>query len=122
MRTALRHGIMVGLLGAGVGIWGCGNGDGGTAPPPTGDAVVHMTAGLQFSPASVTVQAGETVEWVNDVTMFHTITPDGHTEWVQGAVTNAGDTFTHTFETPGTYEYYCDPHLTDGMTGVVVVQ
>ena len=32
-----------------------------------------------------------------------------------------GETFTMMFDTPGTYEYYCEPHRGAGMTGTLVV-
>ncbi|MDS0281665.1 plastocyanin/azurin family copper-binding protein [Halomicroarcula sp. S3CR25-11] len=33
-----------------------------------------------------------------------------------------GSTFEHTFESAGTYLYYCAPHLGFGMRGAVVVE
>jgi plastocyanin len=32
-----------------------------------------------------------------------------------------GETFTRTFDTLGSYEYYCEPHRGAGMNGVVTV-
>ena len=32
-----------------------------------------------------------------------------------------GESFTMKFDTPGTYEYYCEPHRGAGMQGVLVV-
>ena len=68
--------------------------------------------GLKFTPANVTIQAGDTVQWVwrrND----HSTTsgtpgvPDGI--WDSG-VQNTGFVFNHTFPAAGTFPYYCSVH------------
>jgi plastocyanin len=75
-----------------------------------------------FLDDDVTVLPGSTVTWVNEAAMVHTITPDGHAEWNSGAVSNAGDTFEVVLNNPGDWEYYCEPHLAQGMTAVVRVE
>jgi plastocyanin len=37
-------------------------------------------------------------------------------------VSGIGEIFEHTFDVPGVYRYHCEPHLGDGMRGVIVVQ
>ena len=32
-----------------------------------------------------------------------------------------GESFTMKFDTPGTYEYYCEPHRGAGMVGKIIV-
>jgi plastocyanin len=89
---------------------------------PPGEVVeVHMTSSLTFSPSELTIAPGTTVRWVNDADIFHTITPDGHSEWNEGSVGSAGETFSHTFQTAGTFPYYCSPHRSQGMTGTITV-
>lgn len=83
---------------------------------------VVLTGTLTFSPSDLTIAVGETVVWRNEVTLFHTVTPDGHTEWTEAQLTQAGQTFSHTFETAGTFPYFCVPHQGDGMVGVITVQ
>jgi hypothetical protein len=39
-----------------------------------------------------------------------------------GVLTGAGATFSHTFPTAGTFEYFCVPHCSFGMKGTIVVQ
>jgi plastocyanin len=46
--------------------------------------------------------------------------PSGAQAWNSGDI-NPGQTFTHTFDTPGTYKYFCIPHEVAGMTGTIVV-
>jgi plastocyanin len=72
-----------------------------------------------FSPADVTVAVGTQVRWTNGSGVPHTVTPDGHSEWVSAGLANSGE-FQHVFTTAGTFPYLCEIHL--GMTGVVRVQ
>jgi plastocyanin len=83
---------------------------------------VEVTGSLQFNPSQLTISPGQTVRWRNAAAMFHTVTPDGHSEWGEVSLSGAGETFTHTFDTPGEFPYYCAPHLSQGMTGVIRVQ
>jgi len=79
--------------------------------------------GLSFSPSTENVTVGETVTWSNDGDSLHTVTPDpladGSQPW-SSAQLEPGQTFLQTFNTPGTYEYFCSIHP-DRMTGSVVV-
>ncbi|MFW5946847.1 MAG: plastocyanin/azurin family copper-binding protein [Gemmatimonadota bacterium] len=83
---------------------------------------VHLTSNFTFSPANLTIEPGTTVEWVNDANIFHTITPDDHSEWERQEMDTTGETFRHTFETEGEFPYYCEPHLSQGMTGTITVE
>ena len=80
--------------------------------------------GFFFSPSSVTIQPGDTVQWTwsssgHSSTSGTPGSPDGI--WDSG-VQNQGFTFTHTFNTPGSFPYYCTPHgQCCGMTGIVNV-
>lgn len=76
---------------------------------------------LTFDRPNVSISAGTAVRWTNVGIMLHTVTPDGHSEWSAASLGSNGSTFTHTFDTPGTYEYYCEPHLSNGMTGTITV-
>jgi plastocyanin len=89
--------------------------------PLTGTIEVRLTAAQAFSPRQVTLRQGATVRWINDSSMLHTITPQGHSEWVEATVEVAGDEFEHTFVNAGTFDYYCAPHLGAGMTGQIRV-
>merc|ERR1712061_469404 len=87
--------------------------------------------GLQFVPDSLTVKAGETVEFVNNVGFPHNVVFD---EDAIPAGVNAeaiskedylsapGETVTVKFEKAGEYNYYCEPHRGAGMKGKIVVQ
>jgi plastocyanin len=87
------------------------------------DQTVQVGPGLSFSPATVTVAPGESVTWSFEA--FHTSTSDQQTgpeTWNSGFLSSG--TFSHTFQTPGNYPYYCAVHSIPGgsaMNGVVVV-
>lgn len=122
---------------------GCGgDGSGGN-----GGTTVEMTDGLVFDPESISVSVGDTVTWENVGQVGHSVTayedgiPDQAAYFASGGFeseqaardayapgdTDAGDipggeSFEHTFETAGTYEYFCIPHESSGMVGTVEVQ
>jgi len=82
--------------------------------------------GFTFSPASVTINVADSVRWTerDAPPTFHTSTsgqpfaPDGL--WNSGALVGVGASFTHTFNTAGTFPYYCEPHAFS-MIGSVTV-
>ena len=88
------------------------------------DQTVQVGPDLTFSPATVTVSPGETVTW--QFQALHTTTSDsqsGPETWDSGVLTS-GQSFSHTFSTPGSYPYYCAIHSVPGgtmMNGVVMV-
>jgi nitrite reductase (NO-forming) len=79
-----------------------------------------------YSPADLTVPVGATVTWVNQDSVGHTVTEgdpnspkqaslrmfDSSGEAATGkvALIAAGESWSYTFTTPGTYEYYCIVH------------
>jgi len=81
--------------------------------------------GLKFTPQDVTINVGDTVEWVWDDSGHSSTSgtpgnPDGL--WDSG-IQNLGFTFNHTFTAEGTFAYYCTPHgLCCGMIGSVTVK
>ncbi len=74
-----------------------------------------------FDKADITVEQGTTVTWVQNGENPHTTTSyDGL--WDSGMMAGgSGDTSSFTFDEPGTYEYYCIPHESQGMVGTVTV-
>ena len=106
------------------------------APSATDPAVVvGMTNTMTYTPDTVRVEVGETVRWENSSAVMHTVTadpeeafkdesvtlPDGASTFNSGNM-DPGQTFEHTFETPGTYRYFCIPHEAVGMRGTVIVE
>jgi len=91
-------------------------------------ATVAVGAGrtkFAFDPAFVWVDPGTTVtfEWVSDNhNVVHWSRPAG-SDWrgTGPTIYDTGHTHTHTFETPGMYTYYCQPHDQLEMKGAVAV-
>jgi plastocyanin len=77
-----------------------------------------------YIPGSIIIQSGEKVRWINTDVEVHTVTsgllssPDRGKQFDSGLL-NANQTFEHTFDKPGTYNYYCTVHPI--MTGLVNV-
>ena len=102
------------------------------AAPPAG-ALARQSANevdavdeLKFVPATLTVPVGTTVTWLNKGVAGHTVTggdgaPDANSPIGNTPLATQGATVTKTFEAPGTYPYFCTPHVSVGMKGVIVV-
>lgn len=73
-------------------------------------------AAAAIAPASITIPAGSTVRWTSQGDT-HTSTSDTGL-WDSGNIPH-GDTFSYTFNTPGTYTYQCKLH--PNMAGTVNV-
>jgi halocyanin-like protein len=75
-----------------------------------------------FAPPAIRVGIGTTVtwEWTGKGGAHNVVAQDGTFESKLSA--KKGHTFEHTFDTSGTYKYYCLPHKSMGMKGVVVVE
>ncbi len=73
---------------------------------------------FDYSIPNLVINAGDTVTWTNLDSVDHTITSDSGNE-LDSAIIAAGQTYTHTFLTPGTYTYHCSIH--PEMTGTVTV-
>jgi plastocyanin len=71
-----------------------------------------------FSPAELTVPVGTTVTWTNQDSAPHTVTADDGS--FDSGRLNQGDSFSFTFETPGTYTYVCAFH--PNMTATITVE
>jgi plastocyanin len=79
---------------------------------------------LAFEPSTVTIKAGDTVKWVNNKLPPHNIVFEGDAanKSHDQLMFSPGESYEATFDTPGTYSYYCSPHRGAGMAGKVVVQ
>lgn len=73
-----------------------------------------------FGPATLTVKRGTTVTWINKDGDAHTVTAVGAKPLFGSNPLDTGDSFSFTFNEPGTYAYFCKIHPT--MKGVIVVQ
>ena len=125
VRAAMRNAVLLSFLA-------------GLAAAPSAwaaSAVVKITNQEMFSPKTLTLHAGDTVEWVNSSGAVHTVTddpalaatpkdaalPQGAAPFNSGFL-KAGQTYRHRFTQPGRYRYFCLLHESSGMVGAVVVK
>jgi plastocyanin len=93
---------------------------GGPPSAATAQIVQPSPAALSwaFSPPALTVKVGDTISWTNTGALVHTVTADDGS--FDSGLLNTGESWSHTFSTPGTYAYHCTPH--PWMKATVVVQ
>jgi plastocyanin len=70
-----------------------------------------------FEPAEAAVQPGDTVTWTNEGARPHTVTADDGS--FDSGTLQPGQSFSWTFEAPGTVAYHCEIH--PSMMGSVSV-
>jgi len=136
-RRFLQTAVGVGAAGGAV----------GTATAQEGTThTVDMTDDLIFDPDSITIAPGDTIVWDNVGTIGHSVTayeddiPEEAAYFASGGFDSeesarsaysagdpdsgdipGGETFQYTFETEGTYDYFCVPHESVGMVGDIEV-
>jgi plastocyanin len=86
----------------------------GEDSPPAGQVEIH---GFAFDPATLTVQSGAVVHFVNHDSAPHTATADGGA-FDSGTIAG-GNSGEITAGAAGTYPYHCTIH--PSMTGTLVV-
>jgi plastocyanin len=72
-----------------------------------------------FTPQTMTVKAGTTVTWTNKDDIPHGIAATNNT-FTRSKALDTDDSYSFTFTTPGTYQYFCYVH--PHMTGTIVVE
>ncbi|MEX0762492.1 MAG: cupredoxin domain-containing protein [Dehalococcoidia bacterium] len=89
-----------------------------TSTAPDASEVVRVSiAQFAFSPATLTVDPGTRVEWTNQDDVPHTATLN---DVFDTDNITTGDSGSHVFDTPGTFDYICALH--PDMTGTVIVR
>jgi len=86
-------------------------------------ATTIQAGGFSFTPNSVTVNVGDTINfvWINGT---HTTTsvsvPANAVAW-DAPLDNIHTSFTYVVMAPGTYNFQCNFHVLMGMTGTIIV-
>jgi amicyanin len=113
MRSAIAAAVLGAVVGSGLagGVF--------VARAQTAAATTVSIDNFTFTPQTVTVKAGTTVTWTNKDDIPHGIAATGNAFKRSNAM-DTDDTYSFTFTTPGTYQYFCyiHPH----MTGTIVVE
>ena len=136
-----RRILAAGMVGI-AGLAGCsslGDDAGRTTTSPSGNdtATVDMVfdeSTNYFDPIGLAIDPGDAVSFVmqsgnHSATAYHeenalaetTRIPDEAAPFDSGVLTDEGETYEHTFDVAGTYDYYCTPHKMMGMVGRIVV-
>jgi plastocyanin len=90
-------------------------GRGGRVAADTASVSINNFA---FTPATVSLGAGGTVEWTNNQSgVMHTVTADDGS--FDSGRLSTGQTFSHTFSAAGTFAYHCSIHASMHGTAVV---
>lgn len=124
-RTLLKAMAAVGTVGCGNWLAAC-RGEKGP--------VVEMN-GLDYAPARLTINVGDTVTWRNTDGMPHTVTgdptkarkqasarlPEGAEPWDSGDI-EGDQSWSRKFDVPGEYTYFCIPHELAGMVATLIVE
>jgi LysM repeat protein len=104
-----------------------------STPTPTATATGTTTGGtteaivmsnLAFIPNSKTIARGTKVRWTNSDGTNHTVTsgtPGAPDNIFRSSTLAPGQSFEYTFNTAGTYRYFCEIHGAQ-MTGQIIVQ
>lgn len=103
----------------------------GCAAPPKGPAALTGTIDVEeknfkFAPAEVTIKVGSTVRWTNHDSTEHDVTGRDKAWQSDGGDGGmpADGVYSKTFDTAGTFDYYCTVHSSGpgvGMSGKIVV-
>lgn len=90
-----------------------------------GDVFEVRSLDNSFIPPDIEIEAGTAVNWINGGRNDHDVLPVDETlDWgVDRDTFVPGTEYTHLFDTPGVYPYYCSIHGTEdvGMVGSVIV-
>jgi plastocyanin len=80
------------------------------------DVQMGANGNLVFEPAEVSIAAGESVHFVNNMLPPHNVVVEDHPELShEGLAFAPGESFDIAFSEPGDYTYWCAPHKGAGM-------
>ena len=89
---------------------------------PQQHTIIVDSNNLRFNPESITINEGDSVNflWSGELLPHNSVEENG--------VFDSGDaerdvnyTYTFDFDQAGTYDYFCEPHQSVGMKGVITV-
>jgi amicyanin len=89
-------------------------------PPPPGEIYI---VNFQYVPKNYQAKVGDRITWTNKDTVPHTVTSDTNDTYPQkydSGLVNQNQTYSITFNAPGTFNYYCTVH--PYMKATVTVQ
>lgn len=97
---------------------GCSSGE--TASSASGTTVQVRVLDMSYDPPVVTIEPGDTVEWVWEASLPHDVVSDESAPAQFSSELQTEGSYSQTFDTAGVYAYHCTPHAQ--MTGEVIVE
>ena len=92
------------------------------APAWAVDVTMGSGGTLIFEPSDITISAGETVHFVNNMLPPHNIIVEGRPDLSRESLMfSPGESQDILFADPGDYEFFCGPHQGAGMVGTIHV-
>ena len=86
------------------------------------DVTMGSNGNLVFEPNDITIDAGDTIHFVNGMLPPHNIIVEGRADLSREALMfSPGESQDITFNEAGDYEFFCAPHQGAGMTGTIHV-
>ena len=93
------------------------------APAWAVDVQMGYDGNLAFEPSDVTISAGESVHFVNNMLPPHNVIVEDRPDLAHESLAMLpGEEFDITFTEVGDYTYWCAPHKGAGMIGTVHVE
>ena len=89
---------------------------GGSQSPQTYDIEI---SGFSFQPQELRIKQNDVVVWTNQDSAMHTVTSDLGNELNSNSL-STGQSYSHTFNEKGKFDYHCTPH--PYMKGKIVVE
>lgn len=92
------------------------------APAWAIDVTMGSGGNLIFDPSDVTINAGDTIHFVNNMLPPHNIIVEGRADLSRESLMfNPGESQDILFADAGDYTFFCGPHQGAGMTGTIHV-
>lgn len=92
------------------------------APAWAIDVTMGSGGNLIFDPSDVTINAGDTIHFVNNMLPPHNIIVEGRADLSRESLMfNPGESQDILFADAGDYNFFCGPHQGAGMIGIVHV-
>jgi plastocyanin len=86
------------------------------------DVTMGSGGNLIFDPSDVTINAGDTIHFVNNMLPPHNIIVEGRADLSRESLMfNPGESQDILFADAGDYTFFCGPHQGAGMTGTIHV-
>lgn len=87
------------------------------------DVTMGANGNLVFEPNDITIDAGDTIHFVNNMLPPHNIIVEGRADLSRESLMfSPGESQDIQFADAGDYEFFCGPHKGAGMSGVIHVK